>query len=76
VSGITRPDGKVVPIPQVNIHIDVNLKTVVDGKLLSPQDAIVHLIIERDYWKDRAGTFEAQLGDLKANEHDAESGSG
>ena len=65
---VVRPDGRTVPVPQVEIHIDVNMKTVLDGNMVTPQEAIARLMIERDYWKDRAGTFEAQLGDLKAGE--------
>ena len=68
MSEVIRPDGRTVPVPLVVIDVDVNMKTVLDGKMVTPQEAIARLMIERDYWKDRAGTFEAQLGDLKAKE--------
>ena len=67
---VTRPDGRVVPVPQVDIHVHIDLKTVLDGDIVTPQQAISRLMVERDYWKDRAGTFEAQLGDFKAEEQE------
>ena len=68
IAKVILPDGSnvTVPLPDISSTVNVQLRTVVNGQIVSPGFAMAVLAAERTYWRDKAGRLESQLGDAKA----------
>ena len=69
------PDGQdmTVPLAQVTTDMQVQIRVVIDGKIVGPAVALAILQAERNWWQEKAQSEHRRVEDLDSKLGDARS---